>query len=152
MPVNRRALAGAIAARLATVTNATGFYGQIGRGLDGTLGGDPQPKSADDLRVQPYFVLYPGAGSDGPDSSLGDRAADVTLDPLVTVAAGDVDDLLAAVDRIDAALSLWTPVVEGHVCGRLRPPPGYSAPQLVDRDFEPVRLYVPLRYQFTATT
>lgn len=150
---SRRAVANAIAARLAGVTNATGYYGQVGRLLNGTLGPDPQPKSATDQRVQPYFVLYPSGGAPGPDPDLGDGNRDMTQNHQVTAAAGDIEDLLALVDRIVDRLYLWTPTVTGLVLGPLRFPPGYvPGPVLADKNFTPNRLYVPLLYQLTATT
>lgn len=150
--VSRRTLVAAIAERLEQVTNATGYYGQVGRRLDGTLGDDPAPKSPTDPRVAPYFVLYPGTGTPGPDEALGDCHQDITATVLVTAVAGDVDDLLGLVDRIHNVLHLWAPTVPGVVCGRLKPLPGYEAAQLVDHQVQPPRLFVPLRYQFAATT
>lgn len=150
--VSRRLLFAAIAEQLGTVTNATGYYGQVGRGLDGDLIPEPQPKSSTDLRVQPYFVLFPGPGTDGPDTDLGDCAVDGTFSLQVTVAGGDIDDVLALVDRVTTALRRWTPTVSGLVCGPLRYPDGYSpGPVLVDREQTPPRLYVPLPFQLTAT-
>lgn len=159
--ISRRLLAGAVAARLLAVTNATGYYGQIGRLLPGAPDGtpvDPQPKSAKDARVRPYFVIYPGAGGQGPDPDAGDQAVDLTQPFQVTAAAGDVDDLLALVDRIEARLLRWTPDLgaagEGLHIGYLRRPPGVpaTAPVLTDTQHSPVRLYTPLQYQLTATT
>lgn len=153
MPVSRRLIANAIAAQLVGVTNAAGFYGQVGRGLDGTLGGEPQPKSATDPRVAPYFVFYPGPGGDGPDLEAAQLDDDITQGFSITAAAGDVEDLLALVDRITTRIYLWTPTVAGHVCGRITYPLGFQpGAHLVDRQFDPHRLYVPLQYQLTATT
>lgn len=153
MAISRRLLSNAIAARLAGVTNATGFYGQVGRALDGTLGVDPQPKSATDPRVKPYYVLFPSAGQPGPDPDLGDCNVDLTAPFQLTVAAGDIEDLLAAIDRIDARLFRWIPTLAGAVCGPVKPPPGFSpGPVLTDTNHTPNRLYVPLLYQLTATT
>lgn len=160
--ISRRLLASAVAARLLGVTNATGYYGQIGRLLPGapdTTPLDPQPKSATDPRVRPYFVLYPGAGGQGPDPDAGDSAIDLTQPFRVTAAAGDIDDLLALIDRIDARLLHWTPDLgspagDGIHVGPLRRPPGVpaTAPVLTDTQHTPVRLYTPLQYQLTATT
>ena len=153
MPVDRRLLSGAIATRLLGVANAAGYYGQIGRGLDGTLGGEPQPKSSDDPRIAPYFVFYPGAGGDGPDLEVAQLDDDITQGFSITAVAGDVDDLLALVNRINARIYLWSPTVAGHVCGRITYPLGFQpSGHLVDRQFEPNRLYVPMQYQLTATT
>lgn len=161
--VSRRAIANAIATRLVGVTHATGYYGQIGRPLPsqqlidagGTIPADPQPKNKPngDMRVRPYFVFYPGAGGPGPDADLGDCNVDVTLAFAITAAAGDIEDLLALVDRIVDRLHRWTPTVAGVVCGRIAFPPGYEpGPLLVDDTFKPERLYVRLPFQITATT
>lgn len=154
--VSRRLLFGAIATRLITVTNAIGYYGQIGRPLtspapDGWAA-DPPPKSDTDLRVKPYFILFPGPGTDGPDTDLGDCAVDGLFSLQVTVAGGDIEDVLALVDRVSTALRRWAPAVSGLVCGPLRYPDGYSpGPVLVDREQTPPRLYVPLPFQLTVT-
>lgn len=164
MPVtiSRRLLANAVATRLVGVTNASGYYGQVGRAL--TLpapsgwSADPQPKSATDVRVRPYFVLYPGAGGQGPDPDLADTAVDLTQPFQITAAAGDVEDLLALVDRIEARLLRWTPDLgtagAGLHIGYLRRPPGVpaTAPVLTDTQHSPARHYTPLQYQLTATT
>lgn len=162
MPIiSRRLLANAVAARMAGVTNAVGYYGQMGRLLPGAPADtpvDPQPKSATDPRVRPYFVFYPGAGGQGPDPDAADRAIDLTQPFRITAAAGDVEDLLALVDRIEARLLHWTPDLaaagEGVHIGYLRRPPGVpdTAPVLTDTQFSPHRLYTPLQYQLTATT
>jgi hypothetical protein len=152
MPVSRRVLANAIATRLLSVTHATGYYGQVGRLLPGGTPLDPPAKSDDDPRVQPYFVLYPGAGAPSDEQDLAVTLQDLTTTLQVTVAGGDVEDVLALVDRVDAALLRWTPAIEGVVCGFLRPPPGYEPRLLPDRTVTPHRQFVPLQYQLTATT
>lgn len=160
--ISRRLLANTVAARLVGVTNATGYYGQIGRPLTMAAPAgwtaDPQPKNATDARVKPYFVVYPGAGGQGPDPDAADQAVDLTQGFRVTAAAGDVEDLLALIDRIEARLLHWTPDLgaagEGIHVGYLRRPPGVpdTAPILTDTQFNPHRLYTPLQYQLTATT
>lgn len=150
-PVSRRLVVGAIAARLQTVTNATGYYGQVGRLLTGQTGHEPETKSATDLRIQPYFVLFPGAGNDGPDPDLGDCNVDLTLAVQVTAVAGDIEDLLALVDRVDAVLHRWSPIIPAHVSGRMERPPGFAPPVLPDRAYAPERLFVPLQYVLTTT-
>lgn len=159
MPISRRLVANTVAARLVGVTNATGYYGQVGRLLPGapdTTPTEPPAKSSTDSRVAPYFVLYPGAGGQGPDPDTADQADDLTLPFQVTAAAGDIEDLLALVDRIHARLNRWTPDLglTGVHVGYLRRPPGVpaTAPVLTDTQFSPVRLYTPLQYQLTATT
>lgn len=156
-----RLVAGQVAARLTAVANATGYYGQIGRPLPGqslvaqggTIPPTPQPKSSTDQRVRPYFVAYPGALGDGPDTDLALCAIDGVLPFSITAAGGDVDDVLALIDRIEAALHRWIPTVSGLVCGPVEHPLGYTgAGVLVDRDISPHRLYAVLPYRLTVTT
>lgn len=153
--ISRRLLVGAVAARLGTITAATVYYGQVGRLVDGTTGHEPPAKSPTDPRVKPYVVLYPGAGTDGPDPDAGASAVDLTLPHQVTAVAGDVDDLLALVDRVDALLLRWAPSgpdFAGLHCGQLRRAPGVAAPLLTDNAVSPPRLYTPLTYVHTTTT
>lgn len=156
MPILRRPLALAVATRLAGVTNATGYFGQVGpmNGLPGVTGtpADPPPKSTDDARVKPYFVMFPGIGLPGDEPDLGDTLVDLDWSFGVTVAGGDIQDVLALVDRIDALLYRWAPTVAGFQCGPLRYPPGRDVPLLLDQAFKPVRHYAPLQYQLTAHT
>ena len=156
-----RLVAGQVAARLTSVANATGYYGQIGRPLPGqslvaqgdTIPPSPQPKSSTDQRVRPYFVAYPGALGEGPDTDLALCAVDGTLPLSITAAGGDVDDVLALIDRIEGALYRWTPTVPGLVCGPVEHPLGYTgAGLLVDRDISPHRVYAVLPYRLTVTT
>lgn len=154
MPISRRALGNAIGARLLTVTHATGYYGQIGRLLDGTLGPGPQPKSSTDLRVQPYFIVFPGLGSPVDDQvDLGDSNVDLDWPFGITAAGGDAEDVIALVDRIHDAIFRWAPTVAGVQCGPIRVPAGYRVDRLLaDRNTTPERLYLPLLYQLTAHT
>lgn len=155
--ISRRLLAGAVAARLAGVTNATGYYGHVSalNGLPGVTGtpDSPPPKSSTDPRVRPYFVLFPGTGTPTDEVDLADTTVDLNVPFQVTVAAGDIDDLLALTDRVHNLLFRWGPTVTGFQAGPLRVPPGYSpGVVLTDRDFTPHRLFIPLQYQLTAHT
>lgn len=156
MPISRRLLFGTIATRLVGITNATGYYGQVGRPLTvpapaGWVA-DPPVKADNDPRVKPYFVLYPGPGVDGPDSPLVGLDEGLGLDFDVRTAAGDVDDLLALVDRIEARLVGWVPVLAGVVCGPVGRFPGYRPPFLPDKTVSPERQFTPLKYVLTVTT
>lgn len=156
MPVSRRLVANAIATRLLEVSHATRYYGAIGRPLPGQPAESaptvPPQKSATDERVAPYLIYFPGGGTPGPEQDLADTHADLEAVHQVTAVAGDVEDLLALVDRIDAALHRWRPVVAGHVCGPLKPPPGFDVGFVTDRTVTPHRVYMPLQYQLSATT
>lgn len=119
---------------------------------------DPPLKSpGQDLRVRPYFVLFPSAGTPGTEADLADTYVDLDAMFRVSAVAGDVQDLLALVDRINDRLWRWSPGVidapDGPViCGPLRIPPGYDPPVLTSENFQPPRHWVPLQYQLTAHT
>lgn len=164
--IARRPVAAAIATRLTAVTNAVGYVGQIAalNGLPAYLGQTdttpekPPAKSPTDPRVVPYFVFYPGIGGPTDETDLGDTSVDIDYSCAVTAAAGDVDDLLALVDRITAALWRWAPAdlppVGGRrlVAGPLRFPPGFVPQLLVDTQFAPVRHYARLEFVTTVHT
>ena len=152
MPISSRAVFNAIAVRCGTVPYATAYYGAVGRPVPGAaVPADPPTKSSIDLRTAPYLVVFPSSPAAGPDEALcDDLLGSGRLTVQVTCVAGDVEDLLALIDRVDAALCGWTPVVVGVLCGRLRRPEGFNPPVLTDRAFSPERLYAPLQFQFTA--
>lgn len=160
--ITRRPIVAAVAERLTGVTNATGYVGAIGamNGLPGVTSTPAQPptKSADDKRVQPYFVLYPGIGGTVDEQDLADTLVDIDYPVAITAAAGDVNDLLALVDRITALLWRWAPTdlppVAGRavVAGPLRYPPGYAPPLLTDAAFTPARQYTQLQFVTTVHT
>ena len=142
-PVSRRALAGAIAARLGTVANLTVYVGEVP---------DDPPTIPNTSRVKPYAVLFSG------DGSLFDEApltADVTGSLVwpfqVTVAAGYHDDLLAALDAVHGVLDGWTPVLADYQFGPIGTPPGYDAgPVRRDTTVEPPRFFLPAQFLLTA--
>ena len=160
MPISRRALANAVAAHAVGITNATGYLGQVSAmtGLPGVADtpADPPTKAAGDLRVKPYFVLFPGAGAPGDEDSIAgpaDTFVDLDWPIAITAAAGDITDLLALVDRIHNRFYRWSPGRLGTVLtGHLAVPPGYAPGVLTDRTVTPHRLYVPLLFQLTAHT
>ena len=155
--ISRRALLTAARERARLVTNATGWVGQIGAhyglqpGVEAPA--DPPTKGNGDQRVKPYFVLYPGAGTPGDETDAADTLVDLDWPLRITAAAGDIDDLLALVDRIHALFWRWTPdLPNGIQAGPLRVPAGYDPGVITDRNVDPHRLYVPLLYQLTAHT
>lgn len=158
MPISRRLLSNAMATRALGVTNATGYVGQVGAmnglpGNDDTTPADPPTKGAGDLRVQPYFILFSAVGVPGSELDLGDSLVDLDWPIQITAAGGDIDDVLALVDRIHNLFWRWTPAAaDGVICGPLRVPDGWNPGVLTDRQFTPHRFYVPLRYQLTAHT
>ncbi|HEY0889370.1 MAG TPA: hypothetical protein VGE38_07155 [Nocardioides sp.] len=160
---SRRAIANSVATRLVSVAKATGYYGQIGRPLPGqalvsdggTVPDDPQPKDPlnGDMRVKPYFILYPGAGSPSDELAVADTITDLVMPLPITAAAGDIEDLLALCDRILGVFDTWRPAIDGVAFDRVRFPLGYVPGQyLTDDQFKPARLYIRLPLQLTATT
>lgn len=150
--ISRRLLATAVMTQLATVTNATGYYGEVGIGLPGTTVPATPPADADG-RVKAYYVLYPSPGTPSPDQDLADEHEDLDWLIQVTAVAGYQQDLMALLDRIDGVLYRWRPVVAGIACSGLMPPLGFDpGPARRDTDFTPNRLYVPLQYRTLATT
>lgn len=163
--ISRKALSDAIAARAVGVTSATGYLGQISakNGLPGVVDtpADPPTKTADDLRVKPYFVLFPGAGEPGIEDSVGgsaDTFVDLDWPIAITAAAGDITDLLALVDRIHNRFFRWspgllqTPTSGDFLTGHLSVPAGYRPGVLTDRNVTPNRLYVPMLFELVAHT
>lgn len=152
--IQRRQLLLAVATRLATVSNATGYIGQVGAmyGLPGvTTPADPPAKSPTDPRVRPYFVLEPATGAPTDQTDLGDCLVDLDWPFTVRAAAGDASDLLALIDRIDGLLWRWSPgPVAGAQTGRVTRQPGYDPPLLIDDAQNPPRHYSPLQYRLTA--
>lgn len=147
-----REFSNAVAVRLSGMTPAAfGYYGTIGRPIAVGDPVDPPAKGPHDPRVQPYYVLYPGTGSDGPDQSLCRTTPDGTTITLrITAAAGDVEDFLALVDRINGQLLGWAPLLADHpFTGPVKRLPGYEAPMLNDASMSPPRLYALLQYQAT---
>lgn len=136
--ISVRTLTATVHARLAgTVTHATGYVGEA----------DDVPLIANsDRRAAPYWVLHPALGSEDAELDLGDTLQAVDWPIQVTCAAGYTDDLQALVDRVHDALYRFEMTIPGLVCGPFRPPPGYAAPFLLDRDVTPHRPYVPLQY------
>lgn len=104
-------------------------------------------------RVAPYVVIYPSPGTPtrgGHD--LADSHEDLDWLVQLIVAAGYLEDLLHAVDRIDAQLHMWAPTISGISCNGLRPPPGYDpGPSRRNDAVDPPRHWLPLQYRLTAT-
>lgn len=152
-----RPVAAAVAARLAGVTNATGWVGQFGarHGLPGITDTPDAPpvKSEEDPRVRPYFVLYPGIGVPVEEANAADTFDDVDIPIAITAAAGDIDDLLALAGRIEDQLYRWAPTgFDGFVVAPLRHPVGYSPQVLLDTTVTPPRHFTRLEYIATAHT
>lgn len=137
-PISRRLLAAAVDARLrAEIAGVTGYR---------TEAVDVPIVANSNGRAAQYWVLTVSAGTPTDQQDLGDSVVDLDWLIQVTAAAGDEDDVLELVQRIDAALHRWAPTVSDLVCGPLRPPPGYDALLQLDRSVQPHRPFVPLQY------
>lgn len=142
--VDRNPLADAVEARLrAQVTGAHGFVGEPSK--------IPIKPGSDD-RPEPYWVLHPWAGTPTGEDDLADTAVDLAWGFQLNVAGDSVYDVLGLLGKVDAALYRWTPVVEGLVCGRLKPPTGFDPgnPRRDDTE-KPHRFWLPLQYRTTVT-
>lgn len=156
-----RDLLAVVTDRAKGITNATGYVGQISAmaGLPGVdTPADPPLKTDGTRRVRPYFVIFPGIGGPGDEDRLDDAVHDLAWPLQINAVAGDVNDLLALVDRVTDRFHRWSPgVLAGPhgpvVVGPFRVPDGYVPQQLTDEiDGQPDRLYVPLQYRATAHT
>lgn len=152
-----RLVANSIGIRLTGVGNATGYYGEIGRALPGSTGVTPQTpptKSDTDLRVKPYFLYTPALRSPGPDPTLGGCDTGGLFRFSITAVGGDVDDLLALVDRIENRLLRWVPGgIAPVVAGPVTHPLGYQASlPLTDRGVTPHRYFTAIPFEVAATT
>lgn len=137
--ISVRTLVAAVTTRLeAAVSNAHQYVSEAD---------DVPTITGSDGRVVPYYVVHPSLGSLDGELDLADTITAVDWPVQVTCAAGYAHpDLSALVDRVHAAMYRWEMAVPGLVCGPFRPPPGYQAPFLLDRDVIPHRPYVPLQY------
>lgn len=143
--ISVKALADAVYTRLQTVANATGYQGEA---IDVPL----LPNS--DGRAAPYWVLGASPGTPSDQVDLGDTVVDKDWLFQVTIAAGEIADLQALYDRVDAALFRWVATVNGVVCGPCKPPLGFSpGPIQLDRSVIPHRPFLALQYlvQITAS-
>lgn len=155
-----RLLARAVGARLAGVESATGYYAQIGRPLptvewpkDDPQRLGPLQKSTTDQRVRPYFLYTPAVQGPGPDPTVSGCDTGTVLRFTITAVGGEIDDLIAVVDRIESRLHRWTPVVSGHICGHVTHPLGYQPSTVItDRDVTPHRLFTAIPFEVAATT
>lgn len=142
--ISRRLLRQAVYDRLKTDTLTVWYDGQV-PGKVAT--------SDTDGHIKPYGVLYASPGTPGLEQDLADTTEDLDWLIQVTCVGAFTADLDALLDRTHGLLYRWAPTVAGVACGRLKPPPGFDpGPQRVDDSVTPVRLYVPLQYQLTATT
>lgn len=142
-PISRRFLADAVYARLqAELAGIQGYRTEA----DSV----PIAPNSNGRAVQ-YYVLTVSPGTPTDQQDLGDTAVDLDWLIQVTAAAGEENDVLELVQRLEGALYRWAPVAAGLVCGPLRPPPGYDALLQLDRSVQPHRPFVPLQYRSRIT-
>jgi hypothetical protein len=142
--IDRAALTAAAKARLDTVPGATKWLGEPHLPLP------LLPNS--EGRVKPYAILWPSAGTPGPEDDLGDTVVDLDWLIQITCAGGLIADVQALVTRVDEAFYRWTPALEGLTCGPFKPPSGYDpGPVRMDVTITPNRPFLPLQYRTTIT-
>lgn len=149
--VSRRTLLGTVYARLRDqVPAASGYVTEAGQvppydGNDGKFEAVPTVDTAG--HVKPYWVLVGGAGDPIVDRDLGDTVVELDWPLTVTCAAGWAADLLELAGDVHTALFRWAPDLgAGYSAGPFRPPPGFQAPSLLDRDVTPHRPYLQLQF------
>lgn len=110
------------------------------------------PRLDTEGHVQRYWVLHPFAGAPSLEQDLAETAVDLEWLFQVTVAASYAGDVYALVSDVDALLYRWCPIVPGHECGPLKPPPGFDpGPARKDTGVKPHRFFLPLQYRTTIT-
>lgn len=144
MTIDRTVLNAALWDQLATVSGATKWAGEPTLPLPLVPGSDG--------RVAPYLVFWPSFGTPSDEQNLNDTSVDVDWLIQVTCAAGTDDAVAALATRVDAALYRWVPVINGLVCGPMKPPSGYDpGPIRLDRNVNPHRPFLPLQYRSIIT-
>lgn len=113
-----------------------------------TTGGVPDAAG----RVAPYCVCFPTPGSPDPNPVLSAAPTDFLWTGQITFAAGYAADLLHTLDRCVPLLHLWTPDIDGLVCGRMRTRPGTPTVVRRDDDKRPPRFYVPTQWELHVVT
>lgn len=142
--IDRAVLTTVARVQLDTVTGATKWLGEPSSPLPLV------PRS--DGRVQPYVILWPSPGTPSAEQNMADTSVDLDWLIQITCAAGYLADLLALVNRVDAAFYRWQPVIDGYACGPFKPPTGYDpGPARLDRSVTPHRPFLPLQYRTTIT-
>lgn len=141
----------AIADRLEDVPGLTVYRGEI-TDVPPILVTDGEPDESG--RVAPYAVVWGPVGRPDANPNLAAtiggprRLGDILLTGQITFAAGYVTDILALLDDAIPLLQLWTPVIPGLKCGRLRQQPGFDprTPR-PDGDVRPPRFMTPWLWQ-----
>jgi len=138
MAISRRVLANTVATRLATLTGVTNYRAEV----DET----PPTISDEDLRVRPYTVLYPSAGSPGLEEDLEGRDVDLVWTFQISCVAGNSTDADNLIDRVTALFEHWFITVDtgltGGRCKQLNDP----GPNRCDKAETPPRFWSPLVY------
>ncbi|MCZ4497892.1 MAG: hypothetical protein JWQ74_445 [Marmoricola sp.] len=148
--ISRKALLDQTHARLAGVSGLSVYNGEIpGSPPVKMTGGVADPSG----RVAPYVVLWPSPGTptrEGRD--LADTHQDLDWLIQLHVVAGYLEDLIFAVDQVDARLHNWAPTIDDVGFNGLRPPAGYDpGPSRRNDSVDPPRHWQPLQYRLTAT-
>jgi hypothetical protein len=131
------AFTAAVLTRLGEVSGLTVYDGEVP---------NTPPVSAEDGRVRPYAVVYPGAGAPV-RGSLSGATSEVPWAFQVTAVGGDRSRCLWAVKKVDGVLLDVRLTVTDWSTSRITRDPG---PDIrADNDVQPPRFYVPLLYRLT---
>lgn len=154
VPVSLRAMTQAVRGRLETIPHGPTLGTQI-TPYNGRVPGDVPLMGDGSDRVAPYVVLYPRPGHvDEAGADLADRHVDAVWAGTLTIAAGDIDDAVDALDRLHTWLHRWAPPATGDLDGLsisgLRHPAAYvQPPVLPDDDVRPPRFFTTAEYVAT---
>jgi hypothetical protein len=87
----------------------------------------------DDQLEYPYLILWPPPAS-RPTTTLAGYGGEATTRTQITAAGRDVREVLAALDRVGAALHRRRPTIPGRRCGLITQTPEIPDPPQPDRD------------------
>ena len=112
--------------------------------------GGPDPSG----RVAKHLVFFGGAGDPVIEADVADCNTELAWSFTTICVAGYEADCLDLVDDTFNLLHRWTPVLDDHVFGRVKPPPGFDpgSPRRQDRKGLPPRFELPLLWQLDVTT
>lgn len=136
--ISRKLLTDAVDARAKTIPHITVYR----RNITST----PPTVGPQDLRVRPYVVQHPSAGTPGPEEDLVGDVVDLVTTFQLTCVAGDKIAADYLVDLVSARFERWSPNLDaGLTVGRCRQvnDPG---PARRDDAVTPPRFWTPLVY------
>lgn len=151
VPIRRKVLGDLVDTRLQDLAGVIIYRGEIPDippVIQTPSGPDPSG------RVAKHVVFFGGAGDPTVEADVADYNTELAWSFTTICVAGYHDDCLDLVDDTTALLHRWTPLLEDHVFGRVKPPPGFDpgSPRRIDRKGLPPRFELPLLWQLPVTT